>query len=72
MRSVQERKEAELEVERRRVQSLANIKEQNIMLQLEVREYKQERERLHQSIKDMTSEWERINTKMQEEYARIA
>ena len=72
MRSSQERKEAELEVERRRVQSLANIKEQNIMLQLEVREYKQERERLHQSIKDMTSEWERINTKMQEEYARIA
>jgi hypothetical protein len=42
-----ERKESDLEIERRRVQSLSNIKEQNIIMQLEMREYKQEREKLH-------------------------
>jgi hypothetical protein len=68
MRSNLQRKDSELDVERRRIQSLGNIKEQNILLQLEVREYKQERERLHQSIQDLSSEWDRTNTKMQEEY----
>jgi phage-related minor tail protein len=34
-------------VEQRRSMGLQNIKEQNIMLQLELREYRQERERLH-------------------------
>jgi len=60
-----------LEVERRRVQGLQNIKEQSLVMQLEIREYKQEREKLHQSIKDMSSECERLNLKMQEEYQRI-
>jgi FtsZ-binding cell division protein ZapB len=68
MRSNLQRKDSELDVERRRIQSLGNIKEQNILLQLEVREYKQERERLHQSIQDLSSEWDRTNTKMQEDY----
>ena len=72
MRSTCQRKDSELEVERRRIQALGNVKEQNILLQLEVREYKQERERLHQSIQDMTQEWEHVNQKMQEEYQRIA
>lgn len=40
-------------------------------MQLEIREYKQEREKLHQSIQDMASECERLNLKMQEEYQRI-
>lgn len=51
---------------------LQNIKEQNIMLQLELREYRQERERLHQAMQDVTSEWERINSRMMEENQRIS
>jgi phage-related minor tail protein len=47
MRCTAARKESELEVEQRRSMGLQNIKEQNIMLQLELREYRQERERLH-------------------------
>jgi hypothetical protein len=47
MRCAAARKDSELEVEQRRSMGLQNIKEQNIMLQLELREYRQERERLH-------------------------
>jgi FtsZ-binding cell division protein ZapB len=61
-----------LEVERRKVQSLSNVKEQNIVLQLELREYRHERERLHQSVQDMAEEQARVNQRMQEEYNRIA
>ena len=71
VRNGAQRTESDLEVERRRVQGLQNIKEQSIVMQLEIREYKQEREKLHQSIQDMSSECERLNLKMQEEYQRI-
>ena len=47
MRCATARKDSELGVEQRRAMGLQNIKEQNIMLQLELREYRQERERLH-------------------------
>lgn len=67
-----ERKESDLELEKRRVQSLGNVKEQNIMLQLELREYRQEKDKLHQTIQDISNECERLNQKMQEEYQRIA
>ncbi len=50
VRTTAQRTEGDLEVERRRVQSLQNVKEQNLVLQLELRDYKQEREKLHQSI----------------------
>lgn len=41
-------------------------------MQLELREYRQEKERLHQTIQDISGECDRINHKMQEEYQRIA
>jgi hypothetical protein len=47
MRCEGQRRDSEIDVERRRAQSLQNIKEHNIVLQLEVREYKQEREKMH-------------------------
>lgn len=34
------------------------------MMQLELREYRQERDKLHQSIQDMSSENERLNQKL--------
>ena len=72
MRCAAARKDSELEVEQRRAMGLQNIKEQNIMLQLELREYRQERDRLHQAMQDVTSEWERINSRMMEENQRIS
>jgi chromosome segregation ATPase len=72
MRCTVTRKDSELEMEFRRSQGLLNIKEQNIMLQLELREYRQERERMHQAMQDLTGEWERINAKMREENVRIS
>lgn len=47
MRCAAARAATDLEVEQRRAMGLQNIKEQNIMLQLELRECRQERERMH-------------------------
>ena len=61
MRNTVERKDGDIEIEKRRVQNLTNVKEQNIMMQLELREYRQERDKLHQTIQDISSECDRSN-----------
>ena len=52
-------READLEVERRKVGALSGAKELNLRLQLELREARQEREKLHETVRDLASEAER-------------